>query len=322
MNKKSAFTLIELLVVIAIIAILAAILFPVFTQAKMAAKKTACLSNSKQIGLGLTMYLADNEDTYCPAYIYGNPNASGSLDATGIIHWSGVTAPYIKSYGLFISPTDPTKGQSPTNFIGNNLGYGVPAGAVSFNPAIQDVQAPRLSYTANEQIMPRPRGGVGGVFSGQPLNVVSSTSLESPAETIAVTEFTEYINAVSGTGSGGTTFKSHRPTDVLALNAGGTTPYDTNNANNAPVYALSTARAEALFDLQSTIPLGNGSNPHIVYMNSGRKTQGVSFTFSDGHSKYMPVAKTLDCNAFKWGTAVYSQGGQPVLCSATGLQVK
>ena len=62
--KKSAFTLIELLVVIAIIAILAAILFPVFAQAKVAAKKTADLSNVKQLALGATMYTADNDDTY------------------------------------------------------------------------------------------------------------------------------------------------------------------------------------------------------------------------------------------------------------------
>ena len=62
--KQKAFTLIELLVVIAIIAILAAILFPVFAQAKLAAKKTAGISNQKQVGLALIMYASDNDDMY------------------------------------------------------------------------------------------------------------------------------------------------------------------------------------------------------------------------------------------------------------------
>ena len=61
---KKAFTLIELLVVIAIIAILAAILFPVFAQAKMAAKKTQSISNTKQVNLGLLLYLPDYDDLY------------------------------------------------------------------------------------------------------------------------------------------------------------------------------------------------------------------------------------------------------------------
>jgi len=64
MNSKHGFTLIELLVVIAIVAILAAILFPVFAQAKAAAKKTACLSNVKQIGLATALYESDNDDQY------------------------------------------------------------------------------------------------------------------------------------------------------------------------------------------------------------------------------------------------------------------
>lgn len=98
--KHRGFTLIELLVVIAIIAILAAILFPVFAQAKAAAKKTACLSNVKQVGLGNTMYQADYDD----AYSFGvgkdwwGPN-------TG--NWSLNTAPYIKSYPLELDPSDP-----------------------------------------------------------------------------------------------------------------------------------------------------------------------------------------------------------------------
>ncbi|AIE83745.1 prepilin-type N-terminal cleavage/methylation domain-containing protein [Fimbriimonas ginsengisoli] len=70
---KKAFTLIELLVVIAIIAILAAILFPVFAQAKAAAKKTSCLSNIKQMGTAAQLYLGDNDDTY-PVNSWSEPS--------------------------------------------------------------------------------------------------------------------------------------------------------------------------------------------------------------------------------------------------------
>src|SRR5438270_13311006 len=63
MRRQRAFTLIELLVVIAIIAILAAILFPVFAQAREAARQTTCLSNLKQLGTGLTMYAQDHDET-------------------------------------------------------------------------------------------------------------------------------------------------------------------------------------------------------------------------------------------------------------------
>lgn len=69
---ERAFTLIELLVVIAIIAILAAILFPVFAQAKAAAKKTACVSNAKQIGLTFNLYLNDYDDRMPGLYYSGN----------------------------------------------------------------------------------------------------------------------------------------------------------------------------------------------------------------------------------------------------------
>lgn len=83
-HTKSAFTLIELLVVIAIIAILAAILFPVFSQAKEAAKKTSCLSNTRQIGLATMLYLGDYDDMYPQAkQSTSNPDiddADGSIE--------------------------------------------------------------------------------------------------------------------------------------------------------------------------------------------------------------------------------------------------
>src|SRR5689334_25380125 len=89
---RRAFTLIELLVVIAIIAVLAAILFPVFAQAREMARKTVCVSNQKQIGAALMMYVADNDEVY-PYAQYLTPTASG-LDQH---YWHDVIQPYVKS---------------------------------------------------------------------------------------------------------------------------------------------------------------------------------------------------------------------------------
>lgn len=83
-RPSKAFTLIELLVVIAIIAILAAILFPVFAQAKEAAKRIACVSNARQIGLGVLMYNADYDGTYPIHYAYNSQPPAGKVGHKGV----------------------------------------------------------------------------------------------------------------------------------------------------------------------------------------------------------------------------------------------
>jgi prepilin-type N-terminal cleavage/methylation domain-containing protein/prepilin-type processing-associated H-X9-DG protein len=77
-RSRSAFTLIELLVVIAIIAILAAILFPVFAQARESARQVTCGSNMRQLGLAMRMYANDYDETWVPAFTLGRPDASFS----------------------------------------------------------------------------------------------------------------------------------------------------------------------------------------------------------------------------------------------------
>ena len=100
---KHAFTLIELLVVIAIIAILAAILFPVFAQARESARQTTCLSNMRQIGLAVRMYTQDYDETLPIFYAY---NTQPAADITGHLGVEVLLQPYTKSKDIFRCPDD------------------------------------------------------------------------------------------------------------------------------------------------------------------------------------------------------------------------
>ena len=115
-GKRSGFTLIELLVVIAIIAILAAILFPVFAQAREKARQTSCLSNNKQVGMGFMMYAQDYDETFSPSRFAGTGQACiGCVDNTNNrLPWTVQIYPYVKNGGVFSCPSDPTN-PNPSN---------------------------------------------------------------------------------------------------------------------------------------------------------------------------------------------------------------
>lgn len=122
-GKRGAFTLIELLVVIAIIAILAAILFPVFAQAREKARQTACLSNCKQLGLAIMQYTSDYDATYPQGYNNIKYPAG----------WAGQIYPYVKNAAIYHCPDDPTDSRAgkysntlyPVSYAMNtNLGNG------------------------------------------------------------------------------------------------------------------------------------------------------------------------------------------------------
>jgi prepilin-type N-terminal cleavage/methylation domain-containing protein/prepilin-type processing-associated H-X9-DG protein len=97
-NTRKGFTLIELLVVIAIIAILAAILFPVFAKAREKAKQASCLSNIKQVALAAQMYAQDYDDMLCNHY-------SGYLVGGDYLIWPQLLQPYIKNHGIMDCPS-------------------------------------------------------------------------------------------------------------------------------------------------------------------------------------------------------------------------
>jgi prepilin-type N-terminal cleavage/methylation domain-containing protein/prepilin-type processing-associated H-X9-DG protein len=131
MKQKKAFTLIELLVVIAIIAILAAILFPVFAQAREKARSISCLSNMKQIGLGMLMYLQDYDEQFPSdaGVAKITNNAADAIDGDwGKDYWMFLVQPYIKNRvgniqergaSIFSCPSDAT--QQPQFIDASNI---------------------------------------------------------------------------------------------------------------------------------------------------------------------------------------------------------
>lgn len=178
---RKAFTLIELLVVIAIIAILAAILFPVFAQAKAAAKKTQCLSNLKQLGTGFMLYMGDYDDTL--------PNAEVGAPAGGIGGWM-----YYSTFGINSTPPvfDPTKG---------SLYPYVKSGGIYQCPADSNANTTKNSYAinscdVNHSALSTPDGTL--LYGGR-----SSGFFQAPADTMLLGEEATYGTVAAGTSDDG-----------------------------------------------------------------------------------------------------------------------
>jgi prepilin-type N-terminal cleavage/methylation domain-containing protein/prepilin-type processing-associated H-X9-DG protein len=115
MARRAGFTLIELLVVIAIIAILAGILFPVFSQAREKARAISCISNMKQMGLGITMYTQDYDEHL--------PVGSRTWAPGQAARWMHQTYPYVKNAGIYHCPSSSLPAWNP-NAFGNAGTYG------------------------------------------------------------------------------------------------------------------------------------------------------------------------------------------------------
>jgi prepilin-type N-terminal cleavage/methylation domain-containing protein/prepilin-type processing-associated H-X9-DG protein len=154
--SRRAFTLIELLVVIAIIAILAAILFPVFAQAKTAAKKTANLSNLRQLSVAIQMYANDNE---------GYPMMSSLSSVSPRTRWPDYIYGYVKNTDLFNGPL------APRDMFAKKFAHDQKAlyGGYGYN----------YQYLGNSRVVP---GNSAFPFTA------SDTGIEYPAETVAITD--------------------------------------------------------------------------------------------------------------------------------------
>ncbi|MBC8140615.1 MAG: DUF1559 domain-containing protein [Armatimonadetes bacterium] len=183
-NKRGefAFTLIELLVVIAIIAILAAILFPVFAQAREKARATACLSNTKQIGLAMMAYSQDYDEKMVRGWYgnggFGRSRANPAPDDR--YKWMDAIEPFVKNQQLFSCPNNP-KGLAQRPGDGDARGRYLPAkqlGAANNNDTLDEDERYYGSYAINSAYWGEDRSRKG------PANDTTLAAISSPADTI------------------------------------------------------------------------------------------------------------------------------------------
>jgi prepilin-type N-terminal cleavage/methylation domain-containing protein/prepilin-type processing-associated H-X9-DG protein len=184
LNKK-AFTLIELLVVIAIIAILAAILFPVFAQAREKARAISCLSNTKQLGLGAVMYMQDYDEVVLPLHIQypddqvgiqvGGPQNGNEREWRR--YWQYIIQPYLKNHAIEVCPSQGNQfagqgwGDDFENIRGGkSTGIAINDMASTWgkdeNPANQDEPVSYAAINAPASLVQFADAGVIGVTTG------------------------------------------------------------------------------------------------------------------------------------------------------------
>ncbi len=166
-KSKMGFTLIELLVVIAIIAILAAILFPVFAQARAQARKVVCLSNMKQIGLASMMYVQDYDEIFAPNRLY--KDGTNTDIAPNGATWHALIYPYIKNSEIFFCPDDTLNVGGSEGYIDGNI-FGTHDGGddnTAPNPG-----AKCLSYAYNGATFNKDNAGIALASITAPSNIM------------------------------------------------------------------------------------------------------------------------------------------------------
>ena len=296
---KRAFTLIELLVVIAIIAILAAILFPVFAQAKLAAKKSVTLSNVKQVSTGNFLYMGDNDDYYfmgrsCAqnsslnpkyagtAYNGGNlQGCSGGTSNWNVVderYWQKYLMPYVKSVDLFTVPIRQKDAKSWDT-------YAEIWGNIAFNVGLTGLKsgafgsANTFSYSNIKSFSGGNQSGIPNV--GEALMFIDALPLNTTPYVPALVENTTGAATTSelkGYPRADREFWAFRLTQMTAAecNAGATVQRDVD-LKNVPAGGITVGRADGsakFFAAKAFL----GKTPTLAELAPGNSVSSVSDT--------------------------------------------
>jgi prepilin-type N-terminal cleavage/methylation domain-containing protein/prepilin-type processing-associated H-X9-DG protein len=256
-RKSRGFTLIELLVVIAIIAILAAILFPVFAQARAKARAISCLSNVKQLGLGMAMYVQDYDETF--PFAWGTPNNTT---------WVNAVDPYIKNMGDARNPDG-----TPNWNRAKNIYH-----------CLDDSDGPAtVSYSTNAMLM-----GAGNTTTApaQFWNGKSLAAMNYPADTVLLADTNKPCWPDTSCSDTGTDFIRVDPGSSDAFFA-----YPESSEDAARAVCIYTKHRDWT-DLKADpllCPDGTWSckHPSFRHNRSGTFTGNANITFGDGHAKSM-----------------------------------
>lgn len=175
MPNRTGFTLIELLVVIAIVAILAAILFPVFAQARERARQAVCLSNARQLAAAVMAYVQDHEEAFMPSTNYAVPTSVPERI------WTRIIQPYVRDTGIFICPSAQRAG-FPADWSTRGIGSIGYTAATAYDPLQlegfptpaylaqmdEPARTPLFGDTASGPTAEKYRGYVFDPYVGQP----------------------------------------------------------------------------------------------------------------------------------------------------------
>jgi prepilin-type N-terminal cleavage/methylation domain-containing protein/prepilin-type processing-associated H-X9-DG protein len=293
-NTKRGFTLIELLVVIAIIAILAAILFPVFAKVREKARQITCISNEKQIGLAFVQYVSD----YDEAWPCGVKSKTGNQLGQG---WASLVFPYVKSTGVYKCPDDGTfpdpihSNYTPVSYAFNSNAAG------SFDGSGNIVVNTDSSFNA-------------------PTSTVALFEVNGPTANLTATLSTSATgdgasaNPSVGTGNADNASFSDDGLDASSVTTGypGVVGPPTYAAVNL-VYATS---------VMGGVNLGTAYYGPYTIANGGVHSSGSNFLMADGHAKWLRgsqvspgISATLAATAQGGGTAASTDLAAPATFS-------
>jgi prepilin-type N-terminal cleavage/methylation domain-containing protein/prepilin-type processing-associated H-X9-DG protein len=268
--KHRGFTLIELLVVIAIIAILAAILFPVFAQARAKARQATCTSNVKQLSLGFMMYIQDYDETF-PYWNWGDSYGSGSRTPNHFeSFWINAIYPYVKNGGVYDCPNSNDQSTVRQNLLWAWLSNAqIPTSGIQ--PSLLD-QA--VAYGMSEPLESGNACGNDGNHSG-----CSQASLATPASTLVVAD----CNTGLTTGW----VPSNDPNDPLHHYIISRVAYPNAPAGCWGATATCGATQVDIGDYRSDI------SPNFpIFDQQARHNGGNMVGYADGHAKFLKDNRT------------------------------